>query len=51
MNKLSEQVKRKFINEYNINDYEIETDEGFVDIEKLLITVKYEKYYLKTKKV
>lgn len=50
MNKLSEQVKRKFINEYNINDYEIETDEGFVDIEKLLITVKYEKYYLKTKK-
>ena len=29
----SEYVERKFTNIININDYQVETDEGFVDIE------------------
>lgn len=49
MGKLSEIIERKFISEYNINDYEVETDDGFVDIEKLLTTIEYEKFYLRTK--
>lgn len=50
MNNLSDLTFKKFIEEYNIYDYEIETDEGFVDIEKLLVTIEYEKYFIKTKK-
>lgn len=49
MENLSDKIQRKFIESYNIDDYEIETDSGFVDIEKLLVTIEYEKYYLKTK--
>lgn len=46
--KLSDTVKRKFIEQYNVNDYQIETDDGFVDIENFLVTIEYEKYYIKT---
>lgn len=49
MSKLSDNIKRKFIEAYDVTDYEIETDEGFVDIEKLLVTIKYEKFQIKTK--
>jgi len=48
MKKLSNSVKRKFVEEINIKDYEIETDSGFHIIEKLLVTIPYEKYYLQT---
>lgn len=48
MKKLSNIVKRKFIKEFNIENYEIETDNGFQSIEKLLVTIPYEKYYLQT---
>lgn len=49
MNELSNLTLRKFIEEYDLSDYEIETDCGFVDINKLLVTIKYEKYCIKTK--
>lgn len=48
MKKLSNIVKRKFVEEINIENYEIETDSGFHMIEKLLVTIPYEKYYLQT---
>lgn len=47
MNK-SEQLNRKFINNWNINDFEIETDTGWVDIVSLNETVPYQKYYIET---
>lgn len=47
MNK-SEQITRKFINSWNINDYEIETDTGWVDIISLHKTIPYLVYYIKT---
>lgn len=47
MNK-SEQVNRKFINNFNIEDFEIETDTGWVDIVSLNETIPYQKYYIET---
>lgn len=47
MNKY-QQVHRKFINTWNINDFEIETDSGWIDIISLNETIPYQKYYLKT---
>lgn len=47
MNK-SEQVNRKFINTWNILDFEIETDTGWVDIVSLNETIPYQKYYIET---
>lgn len=37
---------KKFIEEYDVSDWEIETDTGWHDISKILKTVKYEKYQL-----
>lgn len=45
---LSDNIDRKFIEEYDIDEYEIETDNGFVSVEKLLVTVKYKKYHVET---
>lgn len=47
MNK-SEQVNRKFINTWNIENFEIETDTGWVDIVSLNETIPYKKYKIET---
>ena len=47
MNK-SEQVNRKFINNWNIEDFEIETDTGWVNIISLNETIPYQKYKIIT---
>ena len=47
MNK-SEQVNRKFVNNWNIKDFEIETDTGWVDIISLNETIPYQKYKIIT---
>ena len=44
----SEYVERKFTNIININDYQVETDEGFVDIEAICETIPYTKYIIET---
>lgn len=46
---LSDKIERKFIEEYDISDYEVETDNGYASIEKLLVTVKYVKYSIVTR--
>ena len=38
---LSEQVERKFVESFDINDYEILTDDGFKDCEAIHKTVPY----------
>lgn len=48
MNNLSYNIERKFVDWCDVLDYEIETDDGFVNIEKILVTIPYEKYYIKT---
>ena len=47
MNKL-EQVNRKFVNNWIIEDFEIETDTGWVDIISLNKTIPYQKYKIIT---
>ena len=47
MNK-SEQVNRKFVNNWSIEDFEIETDTGWVDIISLNETIPYQKYKIIT---
>lgn len=47
MNK-SKQVNRKFINTWNIENFEIETDTGWADIVSLNETIQYKKYKIKT---
>lgn len=44
----SETIERKFNWTINIDDYEIETDSGFVDIVSLNQTIPYLKYIIKT---
>lgn len=39
---LSEQVNRKFIESTDISDWEVETEDGFVDIKKLHKTIEYD---------
>lgn len=46
--KKSETVNRKFIWSKNVDDYEILTDSGFVDIKSINETIPYVKYELKT---
>lgn len=46
--KLSDFVKRKFIDTINIEDYEVESDSGFEDIVSLHTTVPYLKYIIRT---
>ena len=47
--KLSEQVDRKFIETYSIDDYEIQTDDGWKDISQIGKTVEYKIWEVKTK--
>ena len=48
-NKLHNTIERKIIKTYNLKDYEILTDNGFVDIIALHETIPYQIYILKTK--
>lgn len=42
--KLSEEVNRKFIESFDVSDWEIETEDGFVDINQIQKTIQYEVY-------
>lgn len=48
MNNLSDNIERKFINTWNIEDVQILTDDGFVDIKSLHETIPYIKYHIET---
>lgn len=45
---LSDNTYRKFIDSVDISDYQVESDEGFVDIVAIHTTVPYVKYVIKT---
>lgn len=45
---LSDNIERKFINTWNIEDFQILTDNGFVDIKSLHETIPYIKYHIET---
>ena len=47
-NNLSDNIERKFINTWNIEDFQILTDDGFVDIKSLHETIPYIKYHIET---
>jgi hypothetical protein len=47
MNK-SDTIERKFIETFDINEWEIETDIGWSEIKKIGKTIEYEKWILKT---
>lgn len=44
MHKISESVNRKFIDTIDVSDWEIETEDGFVDIKQFHTTIEYEVY-------
>jgi hypothetical protein len=46
MNKLHEKVERKFIESFDVSDWEVETNSGWVDIEKSNKTIEYEVWRL-----
>lgn len=48
MNNLSDNIERKFINTWNIEGFQILTDDGFVDIKSLHETIPYIKYHIET---
>lgn len=48
MNNLSDNIERKFINTWDIADFQILTDDGFVDIKSLHETIPYIKYHIET---
>lgn len=48
MNNLSDNIERKFINTWDIEDFQILTDDGFVDIKSLHETIPYIKYHIET---
>ena len=48
MNNLSDNIERKFINTWDIEDFQILTDDGFVDIKSLHETILYIKYHIET---
>lgn len=48
--KKSEKINHKFIESYDINDYEILTDTGWEDISSIHKTITYEKWIIKTEK-
>lgn len=45
---LSDNIERKFINTWDIEDFQILTDDGFVDIKSLHETIPYIKYHIET---
>ena len=42
--KLSDSIERKFVEVIDINDWEVETEDGFVDIKQLNKTIPYQVY-------
>jgi len=48
MHRLSESVERKFINTINLDEWQIETEDGWKDLSSVSKTVPYEVYYLIT---
>ncbi len=46
---LSENTYRKYTEILDVNDYEILTDEGFVEVDQVMKTIEYEKWNLTTK--
>lgn len=48
MSKLSEIVERKFIESFDINEWEIETDTGWEDISSIHKTIEYEEWEIET---
>jgi len=48
MQQISELVERKFIETIDLSDWEVETDEGFIDVKSIGKTVEYDEYVLKT---
>ena len=47
-NNLSENTYRKFIEQIDVNNYQVETDDGFVDIVSINKTIPYLTYYVET---
>lgn len=45
---ISNSVQRKFVETFNVNEWEIETDTGWEDVTAIGKTVEYEKWYLIT---
>jgi replicative DNA helicase len=45
----SEKISRKFVETIDITEWEVETDNGWVDIESVGKTVKYKVFYISTK--
>lgn len=45
---LSDNIERKFINTWDIEDFQILTDDGFVNIKSLHETIPYIKYHIET---
>jgi hypothetical protein len=48
MYKISDAVERKFVDSIEVDDWEIETESGWVDITHINVTVEYEVYQLTT---
>lgn len=48
INNLSENTYRKFIEQIDVNDYQVETDDGFVDVVSINKTIPYLTYYVET---
>lgn len=48
MYQLSDSVERKFVDSLEVSDFQIETEEGWVDITHINVTVEYEVYQLIT---
>lgn len=46
--KLSDTITRKFINSFDVSNWEIETDSGWVDIDTIHQTIEYEEWELVT---
>lgn len=50
LKKLSEKIKRKFVEIIDLQNWQIESDEGFVDIKTINKTIKYKVYKIETEK-
>ena len=46
--KLSDLTYKKFTCKYDVTDYQVETDDGFVDITAIYETIPYKKYHIET---
>jgi len=46
MKKLSDNIERKFVDTVDVSDYEILTDSGYSDIDRVMKTIEYEIWHL-----